>query len=74
MNPLNPQLVFLVAGIARLRRINYMKIIKFTRVAPRLKVENFGPIKQADVTFGDLTVFVGPQAAGIPSFGVDGVL
>jgi len=29
-----------------------------------LKVENFGPIKQADVTFGDLTVFVGPQATG----------
>lgn len=30
----------------------------------RLKVENFGPIKKADVTFGDLTVFVGPQATG----------
>lgn len=30
----------------------------------RLKVENFGPIKNADVTFGDLTVFVGPQATG----------
>lgn len=30
----------------------------------RLQVENFGPIKHADVTFGDLTVFVGPQATG----------
>jgi hypothetical protein len=27
-------------------------------------VENLGPIKSADVTFGDLTVFVGPQATG----------
>lgn len=30
----------------------------------RLIVKNFGPIKKADVTFGDLTVFVGPQATG----------
>ena len=30
----------------------------------RLKVEHFGPIRHADVTFGDLTVFVGPQATG----------
>jgi len=30
----------------------------------RLQVQNFGPIKQADVTFGDLTVLVGPQASG----------
>jgi hypothetical protein len=29
-----------------------------------LRVNNFGPIKSADVTFGDLTVFVGPQATG----------
>lgn len=29
-----------------------------------LKLENVGPIKDADVTFGDLTVFVGPQATG----------
>ncbi len=27
-------------------------------------VENFGPLKRADVSFGDLTVFVGPQATG----------
>ena len=32
--------------------------------AVTLKVENFGPLKFADVTFGDLTVLVGPQAAG----------
>ncbi len=31
---------------------------------PRLEVENFGPIKKADVEFGSLNVFVGPQAAG----------
>ena len=30
----------------------------------RLKVENFGPIKHADIMFGSLTVFVGPQATG----------
>ena len=44
-----------------------MKITRFKRVPidpPRLKVENFGPIKSADVTFGNLTVFVGPQATG----------
>jgi hypothetical protein len=29
-----------------------------------LKVENFGPIRTADVEFGDLTVLVGPQASG----------
>jgi hypothetical protein len=29
-----------------------------------LKLERIGQIKQADVTFGDLTVFVGPQATG----------
>jgi hypothetical protein len=32
--------------------------------AIHLKVENFGPITNADVVFGDLTVFVGPQATG----------
>jgi energy-coupling factor transporter ATP-binding protein EcfA2 len=29
-----------------------------------LKVQNLGPIKEADITFGDLTLFVGPQASG----------
>jgi energy-coupling factor transporter ATP-binding protein EcfA2 len=29
-----------------------------------LEVENLGPITRADVTFGDLTVLVGPQATG----------
>lgn len=29
-----------------------------------LKLENVGPIKNAEVTFGDLTIFVGPQATG----------
>ena len=30
----------------------------------RIQVENFGPIRQADITFGDVTVLVGPQASG----------
>ena len=30
----------------------------------RLQVENLGQIASADVTFGDLTVLVGPQATG----------
>jgi hypothetical protein len=29
-----------------------------------LKIRKVGPIKEADVQFGDLTVFVGPQASG----------
>ena len=33
-------------------------------LSPRLRVKNFGPIKKASVEFGDLTVLVGPQAAG----------
>lgn len=42
-----------------------MKVMtRYPRLAPHLTVESFGPIKQADVTFGDLTVFVGPQATG----------
>lgn len=31
---------------------------------PRLTVKQFGPIAEADVAFGDLTVVVGPQATG----------
>ncbi len=30
----------------------------------RIRVEQVGPIKKADIKFGDLTVFVGPQASG----------
>jgi hypothetical protein len=30
----------------------------------RLRVTDFGPIREADVKFGDLTVLVGPQASG----------
>lgn len=37
---------------------------RFRRVFPELEVEHFGPIKDAKVTFGDLTVLVGPQATG----------
>lgn len=29
-----------------------------------MKLNSFGPITQADISFGDLTVFVGPQATG----------
>ena len=31
---------------------------------PRLQATEIGPIRQADVAFGDLTVIVGPQATG----------
>lgn len=30
----------------------------------KLRVRNLGPIPDADVNFGDLTVFIGPQASG----------
>ena len=30
----------------------------------KLKVDNFGPIKNVDVSFGDLTLLIGPQASG----------
>lgn len=30
----------------------------------RLKLSNFGPIRSANLTFGDLTIVVGPQASG----------
>jgi len=33
-----------------------------------LVVKNFGPIKEANVTFGDLTILVGPQASGKSTF------
>jgi DNA repair ATPase RecN len=33
-------------------------------VGDTLRIENLGQIKKADITFDDLTVFVGPQAAG----------
>ncbi len=29
-----------------------------------LKVENFGPIKNVDMSFGDLNILIGPQASG----------
>ena len=35
-----------------------------TAQIPKLLISNLGPIKRADVSFGDLTVFVGPQASG----------
>jgi len=35
-----------------------------TRKKHRLSLQHLGPIQAADVTFGDLTVIVGPQATG----------
>lgn len=35
-----------------------------TAKLPRLKLNQFGPMRSADVAFGDLTVIVGPQATG----------
>lgn len=34
------------------------------QAADSFKVKDFGPIKNADVKFGDLTVLIGPQASG----------
>ena len=34
------------------------------RAKPRLSIRNVGPLQEADIDFGDLTVFVGPQASG----------
>lgn len=41
-----------------------IQLMKMPTRSPRLKVDNFGPIKHADIAFGSLTVFVGPQATG----------
>ena len=30
----------------------------------RIRAKNIGPVSEADISFGDLTVFVGPQATG----------
>ena len=30
----------------------------------RIRASNVGPVTEADIRFGDLTVFVGPQATG----------
>ena len=30
----------------------------------RVRASGIGPVKEADIRFGDLTVFVGPQATG----------
>lgn len=30
----------------------------------RLSIKNFGPIRHADIEFGDLTILIGPQASG----------
>jgi predicted ATP-dependent endonuclease of OLD family len=31
---------------------------------PRLRIGNFAQIEDADVSFGDLTLLIGPQATG----------
>jgi hypothetical protein len=40
------------------------RYVLVSRRAQRLQVRDFGPIRSADVTFGSLTVLVGPQATG----------
>ena len=30
----------------------------------KLKLKSFGPISEAEINFGDLTLLVGPQASG----------
>lgn len=44
-------------------RIDCFSFIEFVRVK-RLKLSNIGQLRAADLEFGDLTVFVGPQATG----------
>ncbi len=37
---------------------------RIIRRKPRLIVKEFGPLKSVDISFGDLTILVGPQATG----------
>jgi hypothetical protein len=53
---------WLTVGIAIADMVEIMK--KSSTPTPTLHVEGLGPIQEADVTFGDLTVLVGPQATG----------
>lgn len=46
------------------RKMDRKEVFKQVKGMERLKVENFGPIKEVDVCFGDLTILVGPQASG----------
>ncbi len=41
-----------------------MPLLQEKPVVKRLTLENVGPIKHADIEFGDLTILVGPQATG----------
>ncbi len=38
--------------------------MKPARISMKLRIQNLGPIRNADLKFGDLTVLVGPQASG----------
>jgi predicted ATPase len=31
---------------------------------PRIKIQNFGPLKNVDLEIKDLLLFIGPQASG----------
>ena len=42
----------------------HIKPITTTRATPSLVVEGFAQIEHARISFGDLTVLVGPQATG----------
>jgi AAA15 family ATPase/GTPase len=41
-----------------------MPLLQEKPAVKRLTLENVGPIKHADIKFGDLTILVGPQATG----------
>ena len=45
-------------------RSTHPKMCEDRMESPRLVLEHIGPIKRADLEFGDLTVLVGPQASG----------
>ena len=48
----------------QLQRATVHATMRGTMVRSLLELRNLGPIESADVTFGDLTVFTGPQASG----------
>jgi hypothetical protein len=56
-------LIFTVGGAMMIRRGIYAKE-PLAMKSPTLKIRNLGQIKDALLTFGDLTIFVGPQATG----------
>lgn len=51
-------------GGAPLHHATLHATMRGTMARSQLEIRNLGPIESADLTFGDLTVFTGPQASG----------